>query len=469
MPRKKISTSNLPAKSQPEGLAGVQGKDFSGLDFVDISVDGQNFFESIFNGCEFRDVRATQSIFQHTEFTEASLSNCVFEDTSFDHSDFVLTTISGSEFVRCSFQNAEWRDATFEDVSFRQCIFRNTTTSLAHFTRCSFDDASASSFIGRSKRFSIFSGTKFRLPYQHIDFLRTNFGIRSQEPFSAARFGAQDPLFSLSLLFYAGELRSEGLYHLILDRLSEIASNSASAHRLTLRYISDICRVCVQENLLSVFAIQLLDEELSRVAALMRRQEQALELISLILTLRVALRERISNVEEEVSSFSDLPPSRLRLQMEFENTYDRESIDEYANQMATYCRLSRDKVVLESVREGSTIAELFVAASAFVPDVFRFIKYSLSFATISLVQARKLREAYTHLASDSPKPRKAATQIARSKSRSAKKREQPSGIVTNEIIGARSDDTKPIEIFVDAVRERVLVVDGRVRVTISMV
>jgi uncharacterized protein YjbI with pentapeptide repeats len=211
VPRKKKSTSNLPAKPQAEGLAGVQGKDFSGLDFVDISVDGQNFFESIFNGGEFREVRATQSIFQHTEFTEANLSNCVFEDTSFDHSDFVLTTISGSEFARCSFQNAEWRDTTFEGVSFRQCIFRNTTTSLAHFTRCSFDDASASSFIGRSKRFSIFSESNFRLPNQHIDFLRTNLGIRSQEPFSAAKFGDQDPLFNLSLLFYTDELRTEAI------------------------------------------------------------------------------------------------------------------------------------------------------------------------------------------------------------------------------------------------------------------
>src|SRR5205807_2063818 len=97
------------------------------------------------------------------------------------------------------------------------------------------------------------------------------------------------------------------------------------------------------------------------------------------------------------------------------------------------------------------------------------IKYSLSFATISLVQVRNLREAYTRLVSEGAKPRKAATQIARSRSRSKKRKEQASGIVTNEIIGARSEDAKPIEIFVDAVRERVLVVDGRVRVTISMV
>src|SRR5207237_8936225 len=133
--------------------------------------------------------------------------------------------------------------------------------SLAHFIRCSFDDASASSFVGRSKRFSIFSGTKFRLPYQYIDFLRTHFGIQSQDSFSAAKYGDQDSLFNLSLLFYAGELSSERLYRLILDRLLEIASKSASAQRLTLRYINDICRVCLKENFLLVFAIQLLDWE----------------------------------------------------------------------------------------------------------------------------------------------------------------------------------------------------------------
>src|ERR1041385_2113273 len=102
MAKDKMQSSELPEKREPDGLAGAQGKDFSGFDFLDISIEGQNFFESIFNGCFFNDIRASQSVFQHAEFTETRLSNCVFEDTSFDHSDFVLTSVSGSEFVRCS-------------------------------------------------------------------------------------------------------------------------------------------------------------------------------------------------------------------------------------------------------------------------------------------------------------------------------------------------------------------------------
>src|SRR3712207_1760177 len=104
MTKDRTLTQSPLAKREPEGLVGAQGKDFSGLDFLELAIECQNFFESIFNGCVFERVHATQSIFQHAEFTESTFSGCVFEDTSFDHSDFVLSSISGTQFIRCSFQ-----------------------------------------------------------------------------------------------------------------------------------------------------------------------------------------------------------------------------------------------------------------------------------------------------------------------------------------------------------------------------
>jgi Pentapeptide repeats (8 copies) len=479
MAKDKMQSSGLPEKREPDGLAGAQGKDFSGFDFLDISIEGQNFFESIFNGCLFDGIRASQSVFQHAEFTETRLSNCVFEDTSFDHSDFVLTSVSGSEFVRCSFQNAEWRDADFDGVKFRQCIFRNTTTSLARFRLCSFDDASAASFVGASKRFSLFSETSFRLPHQYLSFLRNNFGIRSQESSSAVASEVQDPFFQLSIMYYTGTLTVEKFYHLILDILSRITAGDAGTQRLRIRYMSGICKLLLDADFLSVFAIQLLESELTRIAALIKDPDQALEMISLILPLRVALRERVMAVENEVSELSEILPSKLRLQLEFENTYQRDSIDEYMNQMAAYCGLSNNNVTVEGIRPGSTFAEVVITAATFIPDLVRFLKYSLSLATVTLLQMGKLRDAYRSLTSGSAKPAKAVKAVKTAKAtksisqlggRARKgRKELLSESVAKEITGNKLDSAKPVEIFVDTAGERVLIVGGKARVTISII
>jgi uncharacterized protein YjbI with pentapeptide repeats len=479
MAKDKIQPPMVPEKRDPDGLAGAQGKDFSGLDFYDLSIEGQNFFESIFNGCAFGSVRATQSIFQHAEFTETKFDDCTFEDTSFDHSDFVITSISGVEFIRCSFQNAEWRDAKFEDVKFRQCIFRNTTTSLAHFRRCSFDDSSAASFVGASKRFSLFSETSFRLPYQHINFLRCNFGIRSQEPTTAALHQAQDPLFQLSQLNYLGTLTEEQFYNLILEALSETTSSKAGPQRLRLRYISGIFKHLLDENFLSVFALQLLESKLSQIVSVVQDRDQTLDFIGLILTIRLALRERVMAIEEEAAEFQEVIPSRLRIQLEFENTYERDSIEAYKDLLADFCGLSPDDVNIQSVRTGSTFAEVFIAAAVFVPDIVRFIKYSLSFATVTLLQLGKLRDAYRSLKSGGAKRgkalkavkgAKAVKSLSTSGSRTRKhQKELPAESVMKEITGEKLESAKPVEVFVDAAQDRVLVVGGKVRVTISVV
>jgi hypothetical protein len=479
MAKDKIQPSGVPENREPDGLAGAQGKDFSGLDLYDLSIEGQNFFESIFNGCAFEGVRASQSVFQHAEFTETRFSDCSFEDTSFDHSDFVLTSISGVEFVRCSFQNAEWRDAEFDDVKFRQCIFRNTTTSLARFRRCSFDDSSSASFVGASKRFSLFSETGFLLPHQHINFLRCNFGIRTLEASSPIFIPAQDPLFQLSQLHYFGELAEGRFYHLILEALSQTIGSNVGAQRLRLRYIIGICKLLLDENFFSVFALQLLEGELSRIVSGIQDRDQTLDLIGFILTIRLALRERVIAVEEEASEFQEVIPSKLRLQLEFENTYERTSIEEYKNLLADFCGLSQDDVSVHSFRTGSTFAEVFIATAVFVPDIVRFIKYSLSFATVTLLQLGKLRDAYRSLKSGGAKPRKAlkaekGAKTGKSISQTGdgtrrRQKELPSESIMKEIAGEKLESAKPVEVFVDTAQERVLVVGGKIRVIISVI
>ena len=403
--RQKKSVGQLALKKQlGNDLIGAQGKDFSGMDFRDLSIQGQNFFESMFNGCFFSGVQASQSIFQHAEFTETHFSGCVFEGTSFDHSDFVLANFKNCQFVSCSFQNGEWRDTVFDGVQFLQCIFRNTTTSLAHFIRCSLDDSSAASFVGSSKRFSLFSGTEFRLPHEHVDFLQTNFGLLSATELPGAFTAESDnPFFELALRRYAGTLTSKQFYHLLLRALCELIATQGAPNRLRLRYLSEICKLCMDEQFLSVFAIQLLENAFSQKASLIDDRDQVLELLSLVLALRVGLRERVAGVDEQLSDIPRLPSSEVRLKLEFDHTYTRTTIEDYMDQMASYCRLPKKQILIEGIRPGSTIVDILITGSAYVGDLFRFLKYSLSLATVTVNQADKLKKAYSGLTKVSKK------------------------------------------------------------------
>ena len=455
-------------KGYESQLAATQEKDQSGHDFGKASIQGQNFFEFIFNGCSFNGLRAAQSIFQHAEFTEARFSNCVFEDASFDHSDFVLADIEDSQFVRCSFQNAEWRDTLFENVNFRQCIFRNTTTSLTRFISCDFDEASATTFVGPSKRFSVFSNTKFVLPPSQLSFLQANFGITGPRSSPQIPSLIEDPLFELSLRRYSGIMASVDLYQLLLRALGEILSIRHTAQRLRLKYLAEVCKVCLEEQVLSVFAIQLLERALSRNASGVQNRDHALELMSLLLTVRTALRESVVSIEKDLAQVTPALARNVRLKMEFDHCYEQPTIENYLQQLTTYCRLPSDGIVIERLHSGSTILDAVIAGSVYVADICRFVRYSLSLATVSIKQAGQLRREYSHLTKATSRRKKVARVVASGIS-ARKQLQVPSAeSVSKELVGAKLENSKAIEVFVDTMNERVLVVDGRVRVTITL-
>lgn len=450
-----------PIGTDDEPLAGAQGKDFSGRDFCELTVRSQNFFESIFNGCRFASVLASESIFQHAEFTETSIVDSTFEDSSFDHSDFVLSSIRDSRFLRCTFQNAEWRDVVFGNVTFKQCIFRNTTSSLAQFVRCAFDEASAASFVGSSKRFSLFSETAFRLPPEHVSFLRSNFGLRDSSDY-APKALPSDPVFQLSLAQYVGRLDVSLFHKLFLEAVSAIAPQQ----RLQMRYLAEMCRVRIAEGQVSVFGMRLLEANLSQLANAVRDRSQALELLQLILALRVSLRDQVSAIDNEATAMARTGlVQRLRVSLAFENSYDRKAIEDYLDQLRRFCRLTARSVKIATIEQGSTIGDVAIVASTYLTDVVKFIKYSLSLATITLTQTRRLKSEYKKLRRSS---RAAATSPLAKERRSRTVALANSQSLVKEVVGAETTVAKPIEVFVDAVGDRVLVVGGKVKVTITL-
>ena len=460
-----------PASTGTDGrMVGGQAQDFSGLDFRDLAVDDQNFFESIFNGCTFQGFRSSQSIFQHAEFTETNFRECVVEDTSFDHADFVLAELQDCVFTRCSFQNGEWRDTVFRRVTFRQCIFRNTTTSLIRFVECSFDDASAASFVGTSKRFSLFSNTAFRLPTEHVEFLLTNYGLTASDAQSVDSADTGDALFDLAKAHYRGDLPSKSFYSRVTGALATLVAGAHPQQRLELRYLVEICRLWLDEERLSIFGIRLLEATASRMAASTEDRDHALELVGLVFSLRLALRNRLAHVDARVAQISMPQRSRLQLKLEFENTYDRGAIEKYLSLLRNYCRLSDKDVTLAAFAHGSTIVDVVVASMVSVPELFRFIGYSLSLATMTVRKFGQLKRAYSDAGSSSrksvspfPKSTRRSTALAKARDLSVS-----AASVASEMVGTRPPGAGPIEVFVDTAKERVLVVDGRVRVTILL-
>lgn len=465
MPDNHALSSKFRSLSGP--LAGVQGKDYSGENFAGDSIRCQNFFESIFNGSHLSRIRASQSIFQHVEFTETRFSACAFEDSSFDHSDFVLAGIKNSRFLRCSFQNAEWRDVIFENVQFRQCIFRNTTTSLVRFRKCSFDQASAENFVGSARRFTLFSNTDFELASQHLDFLRLNFGIRANAPSPVRPIGV-DPLFEISLRRFDGSLSPVDLHRLFIEGLGQMLGHPEIPHRLLLRYLSEICKTCLEEDFLSVFAIQLFHDSIAQRAVFINDSEEGLDILSLVLALRVALRERITAIEEEVAEYRGQEVSKLKIQMLFENTYSRSEIEQYLGHLAAYCAMGPTAIKVDVFKSGSTFVDLSVTVATYLMDVVRFLRYSLPMAKVTLSEAGKVKKEFGRLVAPSVKRAPTKRTGTRSRAMVRKVEHHPTQSTASEIMGEQLESAKPIEVFVDAIREQVLVVNGKVRVTINM-
>lgn len=447
-------------------LSNAQGKDLSGLEIAQTEVKGGNFFEAIFNGCRIHGIRAYQSVFQHTEFTEASITDCAFEDTSFDHSDFVLSTISNTVFVRCSFQNAEWRDAKFENVQFRQCIFRNTTVSLVHFRLCQFDDASAANLVGPSKRFCLFSSTDFRLPVGEIEFLRTNFGIIGGPDVDVIDHTPGDSLFELSRRQYAGRLTEHEFYRLVMAGFEQIANSRPNSERLRLRYLIEICRIAIQERLLSVFAIRLLERTLTKRFEKVHGTEEKLLLFGLIAVLRMEVSDRRTAIERELDDVPEVAPTDVEFAFEFENTYSEKPIRTYLHQLTSFAGLRATQLRVKSIRQGSTLVNAVLTAAASLREVIRFVRYSLSSATVVLGEMKKVQKGYRELSNGTKAP-------AQKKRASAAKRGRRADTTTvdrrraDAVVKTDAGESPRIDIFVDQAKEQVFVVGGRVRITVS--
>jgi hypothetical protein len=158
---------------------------------------------------------------------------------------------------------------------------------------------------------------------------------------------------------------------------------------------------------------------------------------------------------------------RITMKMEFTPTFERRVIEEYLKLLADYCNISPAEILVSGFKQGSTIVDFIIRASTSLTDVLRFLKYSLSMATITLNETNKLRMAYGALKSE-PARFKRTLKPRIPKLKAKIRKENSSESVANEIIGARLEESRSMEIFVDKAKERVLIVDGKVKITIIL-
>jgi hypothetical protein len=220
-----------------------------------------------------------------------------------------------------------------------------------------------------------------------------------------------------------------------------------TAQRLRLRYLVEICMTLTRENQLSVFALQLLDEELSRSALRIKDRDHALQFFGLLMSLRVALRESLGAIEADLRELPALVTPNIVLNFEFENTYERTAADDYLGQLTAFCGNRRSDVVVREFRQGSTPIEAILKAAAPLLDVVRFIRCSLSLATVTVKQGTKLKKEFVKLRGE------------RDRKKSRRRRASPKSTqaiaATQATVGARMDEAKPVEIFVERTGSRV--------------
>jgi len=426
----------------------VRGRDFSGNDLRGWKLRDQSFFESIFNGCDIIGWRVGQSVFQHAEFTETHITDAIFTDTSFDYADFVLTEVEDTAFQRCTFQNAEWRDAVFRGTSFRQCVFRNTTTSLVQFVDCDFDDASASGFVGPSKRFTIFSRSRFTLAPDDLDFLGTTYGLVGKQRIAAS---PSDPLARVSMLEYNQELTTQVGVPLLLAAFTQAARENPPS-RLRFRYATEIVRALHDNHRISIFALQYLYSRLTGILQHLQDDTLFLDAVGLLSFLRGAIITGIEQTQEEAAPLAG--KEALGVTLHFTNEYDSVVAGDFTRLLAEYTGMRPGSFEIASLRTGSTFLEILFALPASLAAVFEFIKQALAMASVSLQAAVQAKNAYHAL-------------VRRKKAARQKRAAHQSASISRAVLQPPPAALERVGVFVDTVADRVLIVDGNVEVTIK--
>jgi hypothetical protein len=235
---------------------------------------------------------------------------------------------------------------------------------------------------------------------------------------------------------------------------------------LRIQYLAGICRILLRENVLSIFAIELMEKTFSGSARLVRNRDQALHIFSLILNLRVELQTRLAAVERELAAVPPIVAPALTVHMEFERTFARAATDQYLSLLGSYSHISDCDILVTGFEQGSTTLDFVILTAASLPSVLRFLKCSLSMATVTLKETTKFRNAYKAL-TGAPTSRRSAVSSPKTKAKRNKVIASPD-ILAHAIIGSEVNETRSLQIFVDTAKEKVLVVDGTVTVTISL-
>lgn len=384
-------------------------KDFSGLDFINKDFKDVDFHESVFNGAHFKNVKFLNCNLQHTEFTEAKFTDCTFIDSNLNYSDFVYTQISNVTFTKCSFSHVEWRENGFNNIKLQECSFYNSTISLCTFNISNFDSTSSDNFCGASKRYNVFTNTNFALNGEKIEFLKNNYGIILENglaKFNLDKDYKKEFFLTLSILKYSNQLNTLTFIDLVLKAAEDLINLNQKNRIQRIKYLSLICKLSIEENIISIFGQQYLVNEFNELSKKIKDTAIFMEMVNLIMFIKTNEHKNVNLISEDIKEIEPRFSDKTTLKFLLDNTYSKKEVIKYFDIMTVFLEVPKSSFKLLSYSKGSTIMEVVFSVGMKLSTLLIFIAFSLSRVNKSLTHLVEIKKNYKKLTSKTKSTKK---------------------------------------------------------------
>lgn len=369
-------------------------RDYSGLSLEDRYLVKVDIERSFFNGvnlvnCAFDGVKMN-----NTEFSESKIQRSAFSASDLSGSDFVDSLLEDSSFVECNFEKGEWRDTTFRHCKFIDCNFDHTTVMLCRFIECKFDVATIDTTEHRAIYFNVFSHCTFGREISDSHFASRNFGVPTSGSQSAlVPAGAQITIEQICLLNNIGRLRAIDVASVAESICASLATR-VQRRTSTLIFFSKIIRVLTDERRISPTSLIYLEQIIVQFAGKVDDQDLFASAMSAIVEIRSALFSVATETREQPRDNTEGVARTITIR--FDETYARHQAEALRDTLSNVASNSSNILVIESVRNGSTIIEMVSNNIISIGALFLALNFVLRQArvTVELVASigRKLRK-----------------------------------------------------------------------------
>ena len=367
------------------------GNDFSGMSFQRVSMRNQRRENGFFNGVDFIETEIVGVNLSHCELSEAFMCKCFISSTDFSSSDFIDSTFENCEFIDCNFSTGEWRSANFRTCSFNTCNFDRTTIALTGFYDCSFDETSMRTMMHRAVALNVFSSCDFHCPAGDDIFSSRNFGVPcALQNSTSVIHSAGMSLEQLCLLRNLEKMKVTDLLDAVRVAF-DVLRNDGRRRASTFKFIILIVRVVAAERRISPTSLILMENFIASFAS----GVDDAEVFNIAMTLVIEIRSILFEIgaTETIIEHEAVEDAVQRLQLKFNETFDRDAIDLLVDSILTVGYFSSDAIRIEKLENGSTYVEAATATFMSLGPLLVALNFTLRQATITVERIGQMNKA----------------------------------------------------------------------------